>query len=471
MIEISEDDLEILINEYRNAKLDKRNTGGKQTAFTLKELVNKGLMYAYGELHYLNGEVCKCTSPFNIYSEHSCSLSSGASGGAHGIYSSSIYSSNTKYSNTHGGANIMDVHGVSKRAYSRKNSHDIEAPKKGKEKYLSSEGSKRKNRKNNIEIANYDDYVNKRSNNIEIKGIHKLFRTQHPAFASWTGSNLAVVGNETQLHGYFKNDLLFSKSFRGCTALAASANMIYLGNAEGEVIHFDPRLQALTALSLHKARVNGIKLIDGEPLSFSEDGTIFYQGLESNLEGAATEINTSGVIFAEKYGSAFVCACRDNSIAVYEDGDITLFRGHTTAIRSLCVADGICISSSADGVFGLYRSNSSFYMQDVSCSHARSSESSSLVLGFGLSSVKLLDLNRMDSVFKYREKATAADFYENMVVYGSNRNLCFRDIRCNEPLDIFTGNEILYVKFSGNGDMIYVGTEESPLLVDLRYLR
>lgn len=66
MFEITDEEMELLINNYKN------NVDGKAPIYTLKELVKRGLMYTYGDKHYKNGKIIPCGHPFTLLKEHVC---------------------------------------------------------------------------------------------------------------------------------------------------------------------------------------------------------------------------------------------------------------------------------------------------------------------------------------------------------------------------------------------------------------
>lgn len=66
MFEITDEDLEALIDKYRGRK----PTRGP--IYNLKELVQHGFMYLYGDAHFQQGRVRPCRSPFSLYQSHTC---------------------------------------------------------------------------------------------------------------------------------------------------------------------------------------------------------------------------------------------------------------------------------------------------------------------------------------------------------------------------------------------------------------
>ncbi|KAI5168342.1 hypothetical protein PAEPH01_0055 [Pancytospora epiphaga] len=66
MEEITDEDIDLLIQRYKNKKT------GKTPVYSLKELVSSGMLYLYGEQHYKNGKITPCSYPFGLYHEHDC---------------------------------------------------------------------------------------------------------------------------------------------------------------------------------------------------------------------------------------------------------------------------------------------------------------------------------------------------------------------------------------------------------------
>lgn len=66
MIEITDEELEVLIKNYKE-----KNSGNKPV-YSLKELVKSGLMYIYGDIHYKDGKIKPCKNAFTLFNEHVC---------------------------------------------------------------------------------------------------------------------------------------------------------------------------------------------------------------------------------------------------------------------------------------------------------------------------------------------------------------------------------------------------------------
>ncbi len=70
MVKITDDEIKMLIESYKD------KDGEDKPIYSLKELVQYGLMYIYGEKHYKDGKIIPCSSPFTPFSEHICPVTS-----------------------------------------------------------------------------------------------------------------------------------------------------------------------------------------------------------------------------------------------------------------------------------------------------------------------------------------------------------------------------------------------------------
>lgn len=66
MFEVTEEDIQNLIDKH------KKKNPSKLPIFDLKDLVQMGIMYAYGEKHMVENKVVPCGQSFNLYTEHKC---------------------------------------------------------------------------------------------------------------------------------------------------------------------------------------------------------------------------------------------------------------------------------------------------------------------------------------------------------------------------------------------------------------
>lgn len=231
---------------------------------------------------------------------------------------------------------------------------------------------------------------------VDVRRVKQLEKTADVMLSCWAGYNLAVVTSAFDLHAYFKQELLFQKSFSDCCTLTATASKIYIGFYSGNIAYFDPVGQTTTTEGRHSSTVTSLCMKNNSLLSSSMDGTVFYK--------KKIKVADCGILDV-KYVSdtKFICSCEDNSIVVFDGGQTRSYVGHRAKIKSLSYGR-ICVSSSADGYFGLLfnehaeaeEAQFSFEMRDVGCPmHMQLPDDR--VLGYGLGRIALLDLNTMET--------------------------------------------------------------------------
>lgn len=388
MFEIKDEDIELLIEKYKNRKT------AKVPIYDLKDLVKYGLMFLYGDIHYRNGKVSPCHRPFSLYAEHRCN-------------SEKIMLEPTVFP--------------------------------GPCKFVSVERTK------------------------------KLDKTKDAVLSCWAGYNLAIITSSFDLHAYFKQELLFQKSFSDSCALAATANKIYVGFYSGDIAYFDPVAQTTVVEHCHSGTVTSLSMKNNSLLSSSMDGTVFYR--------RKIKVADCGILDV-KYvrNNKFICSCEDNSIVVFDNESTRSYLGHQSEIKSLSYGK-ICISSSADGYFGLLFNEHaeagdgqfSFEMKDMGCSMHRQL-SADRVLGYGLNKMVLLDLNKMEVSATHPETTFSVDVQDNVYSYATGNVINFCDFRSSEKLRVDMHRSVVDLSYSPSGDMLLVSTIDSPYILDLRYL-
>lgn len=375
MFEVTDEEIEMLLNNQGSVK------GGRKPAYSLKDLVKYGLMYAYGNKHYRDGKIVPCNRPFSLFAEHSCAEQT-------------------------------------------------------------------------------------REKPVEVVETARLIKSPDSMLHCWAGYNLAVITHSSELHAYFKKELLFSRQFTACSALTAAADKIYIGTDKGDVIFFDPIIQTETVKRIHSKKITSLQAVNSNLLSSSTDGTIFYK--------KKITISDSGIL-AVRYvnDSAFVCSCEDNSVILYRNNTITEFEGHEARILSL-THGSVIASSSEDGILGTIHNERSSTrchqsMADIGCSRHVQTPSNQII-GFGLDDIKIFDLENNEIVSSFAEKTVALDYRENLLVYGRSSKLYFQDVRTNSKVLVSVGDDIKGVSFSHTGNMIYIETPGNPHIMDIRRL-
>lgn len=388
MLEITDEDIDLLIHHYQGRKV------AKLPVYDLRYLLRSGMMFIYGDKHFANGRISPCSEPFTLYDRHVCH-------GAQAAHAPAVLAGTSSF--------------------------------------------------------------------LEVLDIKRLEKTSDAAASSWAGYNLAVLTASSELHAYFKKELLFERSFSDCCALCATADKIYLGSYSGDIVHFDPVGLTKATKHCHSAAVTGLWMENNSLLSSSADGSIFYK--------RKIKISDSAILAARYVDdNTFICACGDNSIVVFSRDATRSYVGHTSKIMSLSYRR-VCVSSSIDGSFGfLYnvhpsaeQSDFSFQMMDVGCSQHKQMDRDS-VLGYGLDRLSLLDLNRMEVGVSYEEASTSADVRESVVAYAVGSTINFRDVRASERVEVAMHKSVSGLSFSACGDMLFASAAGSPYILDLRYL-
>lgn len=380
MLEITDSELEALIEKYKNPQMT------NPPALDLKELVKYGLMYSYGQSHYKDGKVATCTSPFTIYSKHKC------------------HTQNTPTSS------------------------EIVLPK---------------------------------SKFLQIKEVSRLTSAPDCIYSCWTGYNLALLTSAGVMQGYFKKELLFEKTVKKSCIVVASADKIYLGTTDGDIVYFDPINQSIQERHCHTDRVNSMRISDGILLSTSASGTVFYK--------KQFKVSNFGVIDAYLTGmNRFVCACEDKSVVVIENDKKILSYNHESRIRSLSF-QRIAISSSDDGEFVFLKNDGSYERKNIGCSIHKQVENMK-ILGYGIDKIVFDDLNRIGEGFTFLENTKSCDYSNNIIAWAADTYIKFRDVRTNAVMHFNLKVPVKSVNFSDNGDLLFVNTNASPYVLSLKAL-
>ena len=66
MVEITDEDIDLLIHHYKGQKVE------KEPVYNLKDLIKSGMMFVYGDRHFANGKIIPCNQPFTLYNRHVC---------------------------------------------------------------------------------------------------------------------------------------------------------------------------------------------------------------------------------------------------------------------------------------------------------------------------------------------------------------------------------------------------------------
>lgn len=300
-----------------------------------------------------------------------------------------------------------------------------------------------------------------KSSFLEISNIQKLDEPPDTLKFCWTGVNLAILTSSFILQGYFKTDLLFQKKFSEAGALTATSDKICIGLLDGTVIHFDPITQNELSTQHHTDIITSMYLENNVVLTSSIDGSIFYK---KNIQ-----INSSGVIDVKYINDEkFLCSCFDNSLALYNEGNIKSFVGHKERINSLSF-NNFGISSSNDGCVGYLFNDQVFETEFLDISHHKRI-SVHQFLGYGKDTIILYDVNKNLKIWKEVVQTLNLDTVDHLIAYSCNKNLILKDIRSNEKMSIQLKENITDLEFSQSGNLLLINTEESPLLFEMRYV-
>ncbi|KAI4290787.1 hypothetical protein PAPHI01_0061 [Pancytospora philotis] len=304
---------------------------------------------------------------------------------------------------------------------------------------------------------------------IKIQAIEPLSKSEDAAFVSWAGHNLALVTSGSELHAYFKKELLFKRVFPDCCVVKATSSKVYMGTHGGDITAFDPIEQTVSTISRHSDAITCLLPVgSGGLVSGSLDGTVFYKG--------SHRITGAGVLDVKYVGEdRLVCSCTDNTVALLDRGRVSTYSGHEMPIASLTY-DKLCISSSLDGFFGVLdlhgadgAAGRALTMRDMQCSMHKQF-GGCRALGYGLDEVSLIDLASMEKITSYAASSQAADQHGNTVVYASGSQLTFRDFRSTEKTVVDMHRKVMGVSYSAVGSSLLVMTLDTPYLLDLRYV-
>lgn len=294
---------------------------------------------------------------------------------------------------------------------------------------------------------------------VEVTSIKTLDKTPDTLKACWTGYNLAILTANFTLQGYFKHDLLFQKKFDTASSLAACADKICIGLFSGEIIYFDPIGQNEVVKQCHTDTVTSLYYENGNLLSSSLDGSIFYR--------KKIQMSDSGVLDVQYVSEEkFVCSCCDHKLVFYDAGEFRLFSGHKERIKSLSY-NRFGISTSRDGEVGFLFKENMFEITNLGASlHKRASVHQ--FFGHGLSSIFLYDVNHRQKLWSLNDSSLNLAVKDNLVVYSYEKDLRMVDMRSRDLLDVPLNVKTTELNFCDFGDILLVCTDQSPLLLDLR---
>lgn len=277
----------------------------------------------------------------------------------------------------------------------------------------------------------------------------------------WTGYNLAILTSDFILQGYFKKNLLFEKKFPEATTIVASTDKICVGLFTGEVIHFDPITQNEIIQQCHSNVVTSLYYENGNILSSSLDGSIFYK---KRINVANTGILDVKFISEDR----FMCSCENNSIILYERGDIKEYSGHKDRIKGLSYMR-YGISSSRDGQVGFLhnKDDDKLSVYDLGCCYHKRTVFNQFV-GYGCSKLFQYDVNLMKDIWSINEKTLCLDVRNNLIGYSVGKEVKLMDLRSMDVKSIPLNVNVVDLSFSMTGEMLFVSTEQSPVIIELR---
>jgi hypothetical protein len=300
-----------------------------------------------------------------------------------------------------------------------------------------------------------------RSNFIEVSQITMLDKTEYTLKSCWTGYNLAILTASFNLQGYFGKDLLFQKKIPEACSLIATSDQIYLGSFDGSIVSFDPISQNTMVEQRHNDVITSLCIENDILLSSSMDGSIYYNH--------RIPINESGVLNCKLIGDEkFFCSCTDNSLVLADNGNIRTFIGHKDNIKSISY-NKFGISSSREGTVGYLLDEQIFETESLGLSHHHRLNTTQFI-GYGLDKVVFYDTNLKTEVWSVPENSLSLDVKENLMAYSFNKNIKLRDIRSKDSLNIILNANITDLKFSESNDMLLVCTDQSPFLLELKYI-
>jgi len=295
----------------------------------------------------------------------------------------------------------------------------------------------------------------------ELSGIQEITKARDSLRHCWIGHNLAILTSDFNLQGYFKRELLFQKRFENSSIMIATFEKIYIGLCTGEIVYFDPIGQNEKIEKVHTDLITSLCVESGNLLSSSMDGTIFYK--------KSIYINSQGVLAVKLIADdKFVCSCEDNTIALHENGDTKFFGGHKNRIKSLTY-DKVAVSTSLDGVMGVLSREGAFETTEIGCSHHKRVNAHQIV-GYGKSEIVVYDVSSKHADQRIKETTQYLDVHENTVAYTRDNRLRIRDMRSNDTIEVPLRAKGRDLSFSELGDMVLVCTDDSPFMVDLKYI-
>lgn len=300
-----------------------------------------------------------------------------------------------------------------------------------------------------------------KSNFIEVSQITMLDKIENTLKSCWTGYNLAILTASFNLQGYFRNDFLFQQKIPEACAMIATADQIYLGLFDGNIVSLDPITQNSTLKQCHNDIITSLSIENGELLSSSLDGSIFYN--------SKIFINESGVLDCKLIGEKkFLCSCADNSLVLCERDDLKTFIGHKNQIKSISY-NRFGVSTSREGTVGYLYGEQSFDTEYLGVSHHKRINAQQLI-GYGLDKVIFYDISLKADVWNVSEKSLNLDIKDNLIAYSVDKNIKLRDIRSKDSLTVILNTNITDLKFSESGDMLLVCTDQSPFLLELKHI-
>ncbi|ORD94299.1 hypothetical protein ECANGB1_908 [Enterospora canceri] len=286
--------------------------------------------------------------------------------------------------------------------------------------------------------------------------------------SAWSEKNLALITSENKCHAFFKNHFLFDFSASNATALDASSKFIVLGTNTGTIIQYDPVLKARNANNKHSKSVTAVHCYQDTVLSASEDGSY-------SLGNNKVDVTPSGIVDALLMpDGSVVCACGDNSVVVSKNNAFTTYLGHKDKIINLS-HNKSTITSSVDGFFGILRNE--LNMVNMECSK-HEQRNSSLVLGYGMTKLRHFDLNSGKIIDLYEENNTilnkpqinCATVEGDLIAFttGNGSTINFLDPRSDDKMCYEIGQPIIDLKFSNTSDLLYVATETSSIMCNVK---
>lgn len=427
MLEITDEEIKMLIDDYKknsgretprsssNNKAESNNKTNKVPVYDLRTLLEAGIKFIYGDMHFKNGKVEPCTQPFLLSEKHSCQ----------------------KVVKTL----PLPVPHPSSPCVRRITSRFMEV--------ISISPLPRSTAVSKVSWAGYNLALltGEFSLNAYFKKELLFNKIIADSCALCATSDKIYIGtNSGEIVNF--DPVKLARTIKKChnapVTTIACYNGISLSSSRDGTIFYNKKIH------ISASPILDVKFINEDFFICScEDNSIvvYRKGITRVFKLHSSRIHSLTLINSSVHNKSF------SVISSSDDGNFGIIHGINSDINSDLNIESDLFSR----VF------------NVKCSMHKQI-SSERILGFGMGEIKVFDLSSMEVIFNFAADASSVAIRGNIIAYANKSTVVFRDLHTSGIVEIEMYRKISDISFSVDGNMLLVTTVNSSYILDLKHI-